>query len=226
MILRFFIYFSVLAPSTLCDLLTPKEKADVLNKHNELRRKEGASNMAKMVWDCDIERKALEHAKKCVYEHSSKPFRKYDDNGDGTSTRHGENLSAYYTTGSTPKSAVKVVEDWYDEKKHYVFNTGHCKKPPCGHYRQVVWHNSYKIGCARVKCYPLKNFSGGNKNAWFDVCQYGPTGNWKGRKPYNKGRRCSTCPRGTYCCSGLCTKNSIRCTRPAKIERCGRRRSR
>ncbi|CAH1441532.1 unnamed protein product [Lactuca virosa] len=45
----------------------------------------------------------------------------------------------------------------------------------CGHYTQVVWRNSVRLGCARVQC---------NNDAWFVTCNYDPPGNYVGEKPY------------------------------------------
>ncbi|KAK9690529.1 hypothetical protein RND81_09G134900 [Saponaria officinalis] len=45
----------------------------------------------------------------------------------------------------------------------------------CGHYSQVVWGNSIRVGCARVQCY-----NGG----YFVTCNYDPLGNYVGQWPY------------------------------------------
>ncbi|KAE9446141.1 hypothetical protein C3L33_21961, partial [Rhododendron williamsianum] len=46
----------------------------------------------------------------------------------------------------------------------------------CGHYTQVVWRNSVRLGCARVRC---------NDGLWFITCNYDPPGNYVGQRPYN-----------------------------------------
>ncbi|KAJ0009824.1 hypothetical protein Pint_34067 [Pistacia integerrima] len=45
----------------------------------------------------------------------------------------------------------------------------------CGHYTQVVWRNSVRIGCAKVRC---------NNGGTFIGCNYAPPGNYVGQKPY------------------------------------------
>ncbi|CBI25105.3 unnamed protein product, partial [Vitis vinifera] len=45
----------------------------------------------------------------------------------------------------------------------------------CGHYTQVVWRNSVRLGCARVQC---------NNGWWFVTCNYDPPGNYVGQRPY------------------------------------------
>ncbi|KAK2998900.1 hypothetical protein RJ639_023346, partial [Escallonia herrerae] len=39
----------------------------------------------------------------------------------------------------------------------------------CGHYTQVVWRNSVRLGCARVQS---------NSGWWFIACNYDPPGNY------------------------------------------------
>ena len=47
----------------------------------------------------------------------------------------------------------------------------------CGHYTQVVWRNTTKIGCAIYTC---PGFQYGSTV----VCDYGPGGNIGGQSPY------------------------------------------
>lgn len=63
-----------------------------------------------------------------------------------------------------------------------------------GHYTQVLWANSYKVGC-------------GYTSAGGTVCNYSPGGNYPGVDPFLVGTACSACP-GThpYCNNGLCSK--------------------
>lgn len=63
-----------------------------------------------------------------------------------------------------------------------------------GHYTQVLWASSYKVGC-------------GYTSAAGTVCNYSPGGNYIGQAPFLVGEACSECP-GThpYCNDGLCSK--------------------
>lgn len=63
-----------------------------------------------------------------------------------------------------------------------------------GHYTQVLWDNSHKVGC-------------GYTSAGGTVCNYSPGGNYRGQTPFIVGTACSACP-GThpYCNDGLCSK--------------------
>ncbi|PKI53176.1 hypothetical protein CRG98_026437 [Punica granatum] len=45
----------------------------------------------------------------------------------------------------------------------------------CGHYTQVVWRNSVRLGCAKIRCITGGTFIG---------CNYDPPGNFIGQQPY------------------------------------------
>ena len=48
-----------------------------------------------------------------------------------------------------------------------------------GHYTQLVWATSTRIGCGGVK------YRDGKFNKFYLVCNYGPTGNWLGEPLYD-----------------------------------------
>lgn len=105
----------------------------------------------------------------------------------------GENL--YIGSGCPP--AASAVEFWYDEiectvcgapagrddcvpgKAVAINSCGHKPCSMCGHYTQMVWSSSRKIGCAKRKC--------GDKD--YVVCEYFPGGNIKGHLPF----ACTVC---------------------------------
>ncbi|XP_059806425.1 peptidase inhibitor 16-like isoform X2 [Hypanus sabinus] len=172
--------------------LTSAEKKAVLNAHNEFRSKvPDAANMLKMRWDRQLEKIAQKYAKKCVWKHN--PNR----------GRIGENL--YATSGQL--NPVKGVEDWYREVKDYTYDTMACTpKKMCGHYTQVVWATSDKVGCGAHLCDKLQGLNG-NKLTIL-VCNYAPPGNYIGSKPYKKGTHCSACPPEYKCIDNLCTSKA------------------
>lgn len=65
---------------------------------------------------------------------------------------------------------------------------------------QVVWAQSYKVGCAVHFCPIVSYFSG--TNAAHFVCNYGPAGNYRWH-PYETGAACSKC-NGERCTDNLC----------------------
>ncbi|KAI8790525.1 glioma pathogenesis-related protein 1 [Biomphalaria glabrata] len=181
---------------------TPEEKSAILQLHNTLRAKESSSNMIRMSWNSDLEKLAQDYSGKCVFEHSTKQYR-----GDvGGFNYIGENL--YAITGSF--NVTSPVQMWWDEFKYYNFNTMYCEPSQmCGHYTQVVWAESYALGCGVKYCPVLKgtNFPRGGYNV---VCHYGPGGNYQGEQPYKKGRACSECPEDLkFCVNQLCALRPV-----------------
>lgn len=64
-----------------------------------------------------------------------------------------------------------------------------------GHYTQVLWANTYKVGCGYTSI-------GGT------VCNYSPGGNYSG-PPFVVGAACSACPpTHPVCIDGLCSKGA------------------
>jgi hypothetical protein len=83
----------------------------------------------------------------------------------------GENI--YATTGTaTPADAVAA---WVAEAPSFDYASGDFGS--AGHYTQVVWRASVRIGCAIVDC-PSVQF---NDTV---LCDYAPGGNIIGEKPY------------------------------------------
>ncbi|VDK46781.1 unnamed protein product [Cylicostephanus goldi] len=69
-----------------------------------------ASQMLKMVYDCDVEASAIKHSQKCVYEHSA------------SSDRPGLGENLYMTTALNVDKVTTAAESsqmWWDELKEY-----------------------------------------------------------------------------------------------------------
>jgi pathogenesis-related protein 1 len=84
--------------------------------------------------------------------------------------KFGENV--YSASGSAP-TAGDVVDTWAAEVADYNAKTNRCKGV-CGHYTQVVWRKSQRLGCGMASC--------GETEVW--VCNYDPPGNFMGERPY------------------------------------------
>ncbi|VDL79275.1 unnamed protein product [Nippostrongylus brasiliensis] len=196
------------------DKMTNSVRKAFLLMHNKLRSrvargkitgKDGpvpkAARMLKMVYDCKVEKTAMRHAKKCKFQHSKKNER----------PGLGENI--YQVQGmkkSFEESANASSQAWFDEikdpgmPKDNVLTLAVFNRPKqIGHYTQMVWQKSFRLGCAVVDC--------GNTR-YFTVCQYGPAGNFIGKKLYDIGEPCkkdADCKcEGCKCKpkSGLCVK--------------------
>ncbi|CAN6544259.1 unnamed protein product [Malus baccata var. baccata] len=132
---------------------------DYLNSHNDAR---AAVDVGPLTWDDEVagcaQNYANQHVGDCNLVHSDGPY--------------GENLAM--STGDM--SGTAAVDMWVAEKADYSYESNSCADGKvCGHYTQVVWRNSARVGCAKVSC-----SSGGT----FIGCNYDPPGNYVGQNPY------------------------------------------
>lgn len=127
------------------------------------RRRHGAQDVQ---WSEEMAKRAQAHADTCIIGHQD----------DGTTVPIGQNLM--FSTRGSPEIAVKA---WYDEISNYDFNTNQCRGGMCGHFTQVVWAASDKIGCAIANCNGSSRF---RMSAVYVVCDYNPMGNVMGGSNY------------------------------------------
>jgi uncharacterized protein YkwD len=128
-------------------------ETEALSAHNKFR---ALHHAPALVWDAELANYANDYAQRCQFKHSSSPY--------------GENLATGYP------SIAAAVKIWYDENSHYSYNhPGYSSQT--GHFTQVVWKDSKKLGCAYVACNG-KNGTPGK----FLVCEYSPHGNVVSRK--------------------------------------------
>ena len=83
----------------------------------------------------------------------------------------GENI--YASTGSV--TAQAALKSWMNEASAYDYTTNNISA--AGHYTQIVWRASVRIGCAIVNC---PNYTYMNTI----LCDYSPGGNITNQKPY------------------------------------------
>ncbi|CAJ0592112.1 unnamed protein product [Cylicocyclus nassatus] len=143
--------------------------------------------------DVQVEASAIRNANKCVYAHST----------DAERPNLGENI--WFTTAQNfdkVKAATQASQYWWDELEEYGIGPSNnltlaiWNRPnDVGHYTQMAWDTSYRLGCAVTSC---SGFT-------YVVCQYGPGGNYFNNLIYTIGNPCTGC--GSYTCStteGLC----------------------
>ncbi|KAK6185843.1 hypothetical protein SNE40_007989 [Patella caerulea] len=180
-------------------VFTTQEKTSLENKHNTLRRIPTSTNMKYMEWDTTLEQIATDHAALCDFSHNS----------DRTTQAQifssvGENI--FMQTGGYDEESA--VQTWYDEEPDYTYSTNECTPgKACGHYTQVVWADTDKVGCGIKFCTTLimPSPSPPASNAYFVVCNYATSGNFIGQKPYLSGTPpCSGCSQAFTCLNGLC----------------------
>ncbi|KAM9000052.1 peptidase inhibitor 16 [Sarcophilus harrisii] len=182
--------FLLFTAAQLSCSLNDEEKQTVVELHNLYRSQVSppATNMKNMKWDEDLAAFAKAYASKCVWGHNK-------DRG-----RRGENLFAI-TEGEMDLQLA--VEQWYNEHEHYSLSNATCAEGQmCGHYTQVVWAKTERIGCGSQFCEKLEGVT--ETNIHVLVCNYEPPGNVKGQKPYLEGPQCSQCQEGYECKHLLC----------------------
>lgn len=96
---------------------------------------------------------------------------------------YGENLywasPLHRDSGKNERQEIQpaaVVATWKKEKTGYDYRNNTCMAgKSCGHYTQILWKNSTRLGCGMAFCPD-------NSQIW--VCNYDPPGNFKGERPY------------------------------------------
>ncbi|KAM4043866.1 serotriflin-like [Anomaloglossus baeobatrachus] len=162
----------------------------IVNRHNELRSqvKPAPSNMLQMEWDDEAAVNAAKWANECQNSHSKA------DQREITTFGCGENLYM----ANRPHNWTKVIQGWWDENQYFYHGKGATEDGAVtGHYTQLVWYKSYKLGCA-------VSFCPNQKLSYFFVCHYCPSGNVKKyiNVPYEAGDVCAQCEKD--CVNGLC----------------------
>jgi hypothetical protein len=192
---------------------TVNDKQAILNAHNWYRNQIAlqtntvgpklpfATNMIQMYWSDAISQRAQEWANGCQFKHSAGQFRKQPDFATG------ENLYMSSSSGSfQPMNWYKAVIAWYNEIKDMggkSVDSMSSGGPVTGHFTQVIWANSYMVGCG---------FAQFKDQSWYTnmyVCQYGPVGNVIGTPIYSSSpTKGCVCPQNTSCSNstfpGLC----------------------
>lgn len=146
---------------------------EFLAAHNKVR---ASVNEPPLKWDSALARYARRFASKravdCRMLHSYGPY--------------GENIFWGEKDAWTP---AQVVGSWVSENQYYDKTNNVCVAGQmCGHYTQVVWVDSTRIGCAMVTC-----LNGG----MYSMCIYDPPGNYVDESPFVSfpGDHWQWCPR-------------------------------
>ncbi|HEY5933476.1 MAG TPA: CAP domain-containing protein [Kofleriaceae bacterium] len=151
----------------------PAELVGITLAHNEARADVVTGTpLPAMTWDPSLAQTAATWAAMCRDQDA--PIGLIDHNPN-RSVGHpfyvGENIFASSGTAN-PQQAVML---WIAEKSNYNYENNTCSGT-CGHYTQVVWRESVKLGCAIGNC-------PGHTYPSSIICNYGPGGN-DGSRPY------------------------------------------
>jgi len=141
--------------------MNPADQRAIVKYHNKVRADVGVGPLR---WDNGLAAYAQQWADHLASTSCQMHHRQPND--------FGENLfqgtAGYYT-------AVDAAKAWESEKRDY--RGGVIKEKnekPVGHYTQMVWRDTKKMGCGVATC----------DGTVLIACNYDPPGNWVGKKPY------------------------------------------
>ena len=160
----------------LCFTQPTEDQIKALKLHNEARKEVGSPPL---VWSEKLEKQALLYAK-ILARKDNKQNMKHSQTNDGENMTYSYSAEIIDTVvtptfSSTPLTDASV--GWYEEIKDYRYSK--IKKirigPPVGHYTQMVWKNTKKVGIA---------YAVSKKGSVYVVARYFPAGNVIGQHPY------------------------------------------
>jgi hypothetical protein len=165
------------------------DEKDMCHEHNLLRAKHGVPALQ---WDKDLAKFASAWVGQCKTAKADNDNLYFCHKADcGGGNPNGENLAWY--TGSPLPSATQVVDGWYCEINVYDFDhpvltggtTHGCDDNPNkvdGHFTQVVWRDSGRLGCAKNTCSLSGDATDENAGPLW-ACEYAPPGNFNADQP-------------------------------------------
>lgn len=157
-----FLSFTVIGQGNQAPTIFDQQK--VLDAHNTLREEVGVSLL---VWSPELADKAQNWANKLALKNQGEEWF-LEHSGPG------ENLAGGYVTGDAPE--IRVLSGWGGEKENFDFPSKKCLELlKCGHYSQIVWRNSTKVGCGVAE---IEN------GKYILVCNYDPPGNYNGEPAF------------------------------------------
>lgn len=147
----------------------PQEEAQAaLDFHNKVRKDVGT---APLEWSSDLAKYAQAWADHLAKDNDCKMQHRPHDGK--WKQQHGENI---YWSGGSDSNAADASEMWYSEINDYkLTKVTSANFSKTGHYTQMVWKNTTKVGIGQAVC---------PTGAIIIVGNYSPPGNYIGEKPY------------------------------------------
>ncbi|CAF1022323.1 unnamed protein product [Brachionus calyciflorus] len=159
----------------------------IFKVHNKLRSLHFSPDL---IVDSELQKKAIAYSQKMgvddIFAHST----------GLAALKMGENLAmSFNSQGYDMKSCGGLgkyfAEKWYEEIKNYNFNTHSSNGGVIGHFTQLVWRSSSKIGCGLAITKDKKAYI---------TCNYSPNGNIRGRYNTNVFPNVTKYDKGEYNC--------------------------
>ncbi len=158
----------------------PPQFTGILASHNEVRAKYQQQPLS---WSDTLANYAQQWVYHLATTQDCQMIHRPNNGGGIFQQIHGENL--FWASPEVLNNGVKklqpftpseIVKAWAEEEHFYDYQKNKCKTgQDCGHFTQMVWHESQQIGCAKAIC-PDKS------QLW--ACNYYPRGNYIGEWPY------------------------------------------
>lgn len=168
----FILLFSIIqtksvVPTITGSLANQKEAQLALDFHNKARKEVKVINLE---WSVELAKYAQEWAN---YLADNNQF-KHRPNSGKYKQLYGENI--FYGLGKEYK-LIDACENWYEEIKYFKKSTklSQSNWSKAGHYTQMVWKTTLKVGLGIAKSKNGKTYI---------VANYSPAGNLMGSKPY------------------------------------------
>ncbi|XP_013188780.2 cysteine-rich venom protein TEL1-like [Amyelois transitella] len=188
------------------DALNPRRaivRRKIVLYHNFFRTKvrPSASNMLLMSWHPVAARLAQKYADKCIFLKHNDP----SENAVPNLGNCGQNL--FVSLQKTPW--FFALKNWFLEYKKFKYGYPIRDLHAVGHYTQMAWATSHKVGCGVAHC------SGGPWGSFYNyVCHYCPAGNFETitQYPYKIGLPCGDCPNnciGGKLCTNWCLQKDL-----------------
>ncbi|XP_040563888.1 venom allergen 5 [Lepeophtheirus salmonis] len=196
------------------DITSEEDKMRIITEHNKLRstvalgnEKRGvggaqppATNMNRLSWDNDLAVSAQMWALQCRTGHDKNRITpQYNE-------WVGQNIaSAWSSAKSSSRDYESMIQGWYDEVKDFPpkniekYNSEGATGV-VGHYTQLAWAATTKVGCGFIMYYDETQPRYPYKKVL--VCNYGVGGNVLGTRMYKIGSPGSDCQNGQK--DGLC----------------------
>jgi hypothetical protein len=141
----------------------PELFAQIFTVHNAYR---AIHQVAPLTWDRGLANGSSTWAMQCIWAHDN----------SSEAQNHGENLYVQSYFAPTAAGLSMAAEAWYGEVKNYDYSNPSFSVST-GHFAQIVWKATLRIGCAYSACQPSTFIIPGGI---FVVCRYSPPGNVQG----------------------------------------------
>jgi pathogenesis-related protein 1 len=137
-----------------------------------------AGALPALAWDDSLAATAAAWAATCTDADRDGLLDHNPDRSAGHPEYVGENIFASSGTATAHDAVLLAKYGWASEAASFHDATNTCDAgATCGHYTQVVWRATQRVGCALHRCAGLQFSS-------TIVCDYGPGGNIGNQKPY------------------------------------------